>query len=94
MGFFDIALYALLLDRADPSSPAHGEKFMAPGALGPPYAVGDMGYTDDLVSPSRSLHGLQRQADIISAFALCFNMEISVAGLDPTAYPGQRCRYH
>ena len=81
VGFFDIALYALLLDRADTSSPAHGEEFMAPGALGTPYAVGDMGYADDLVSTSRSLHGLQRQADIISAFALCFNMEISVAKL-------------
>ena len=54
---------------------------MAPGALGTPYAVGDMGYADDLVSTSRSLHGLQRQADIISAFALCFNMEISVGKL-------------
>ena len=81
VGFFDIALYALHLDRADPSSPAHGEDFLAPGTLGTPYAVGDMGYADDLVSTSRSLHGLQRQADIISAFALCFNMEISVGKL-------------
>ena len=77
VGFFGIALYALYLDRADPSSPAYGEAFAAPGALGVPYAVGDMGCADELVSTSRSLKGLQRQADIISAFALCFNMGIS-----------------
>ena len=92
VGFFDIALYALHLDRADPSSPAYGEEFMAPGALGTPYAVGDMGYADDLVSTSRSLHGLQRQADIISAFALCFHMEISVSKLRLAVF-GRRTRH-
>ena len=30
VGFFDIALYALHLDRTDPMSPAHGEAFTAP----------------------------------------------------------------
>ena len=43
--------------------------------------MGDLGYADDLVSTARSLPGLQRQADIISAFALCFDMKISVAKL-------------
>ena len=38
-------------------------------------------YADDLVSTARSLPGLQRHADIISAFALCFDMEISVPKL-------------
>ena len=66
---------------------------MAPGALGTTYAVCDMGYADDLVSTSRSFHGLQRQADIISAFALCFNMEISVAKLRQAVF-GRRNRIH
>ena len=40
-----------------------------------------MGYADDLVSTASTLQGLQRQADIVSAFALCFDMKISVTKL-------------
>ena len=47
VGYFDIALRALQLDRADPSPAAYGETFTAPGALGLSYAAGDIGYADD-----------------------------------------------
>ena len=47
-----------------------------------------MGYADDLVSTASTLQGLQRQADIVSAFALCFDMEISVTKLGYQTPPG------
>ena len=81
VSFFDIVLHALLLDRQSPLSPASGSLFTAPGPSGGLYTVGDMGYADDLVSTASTLEGLQRQADIVSAFALCFDMEITVSKL-------------
>ena len=44
-------------------------------------AVSDVGYTDDLVSLSSSLPGLQFKADIMSAFALLFDLTISAPKL-------------
>ena len=90
VSFFDIALRALHLDRQDPTSPSSGAAFLAPGQDGILYAVGDMGYADDLVSTASTLPGLQRQADIISAFALCFDMEISVTKLRLAVFGGPR----
>ena len=88
VSFFDIALHALLLDRQSPSSPDSGSLFTAPGPSGAPYTVGDIGYADDLVSTASTLEGLQRQADIVSAFALCFDMEISVSKLRLARFGG------
>ena len=81
VGFFDIALHALQLDRQTSNTPTLGSTFHAPGTDGSLYTVGDMGYADDLVSTASTLQGLQRQADIVSAFAICFDMEISVSKL-------------
>ena len=88
VSFFDIALHALHLDRQAATSPASGTTFTAPGHNGSPYTVGDMGYADDLVSTASTLQGLQRQADIVSAFALCFDMEISVSKLRLAMFGG------
>ena len=90
VGFFDIALHALQLDRQTPNTINIGSTFQAPGTHGVPYLVGDMGYADDLVSTASTLPGLQRQADIISAFALCFDMEISVTKLRLARFSGPR----
>ena len=90
VSFFDIALNALYLDRQTPPSTALGSTFTAPGPSGDPYIVGDMGYADDLVSTASTLQGLQRQADIVSAFALCFDMEISVSKLRLARFGGPR----
>ena len=90
VSFFDIALHALHLDRQSPPSIALGSSFTAPGPTGTPYIVGDMGYADDLVSTASTLQGLQRQADIVSAFALCFDMEISVSKLRLARFGGPR----
>ena len=90
VGFFDIALHALHLDRQASPSPALGTTFTAPGYNGSPYTVGDMGYADDLVSTASTLQGLQRQADTVSVFALCFDMEISVSKLRLALFGGPR----
>ena len=72
--FFDIALRAL--DRTDPSIHFH-----MPTAHLSPVAVSDIGYADDLVSLSSSLAGLQYKADLMSAFALLFDLTISAPKL-------------
>ena len=74
--FFDIALRALELDAADPTSPAHIH------AAHPPvrptgHRVSELAYADDLVAMAHTRDGLQRKADIISAFTTLFDMEIS-----------------
>ena len=71
---------ALALDAADPSSPAH-----TPPPHSPPrpagHHVSELAYADDLVSMATTREGLQRKADIISAFTTLFDMEISVGKL-------------
>ena len=61
--------------------PHIGIPLLRPRIIRALYTVGDMGYADDLVSTASTLAGLQRQADIVSAFAICFDMEISVSKL-------------
>ena len=72
--FFDIALRAL--DTTDPAIHFH-----MPSHLHKSVAVSDVGYADDLVSLSSSLTGLQYKADIMSAFALLFDLTISAPKL-------------
>ena len=43
--------------------------------------VSDIGYADDLVSLSSTLTGLQHKADLMSAFALLFDLSISAPKL-------------
>ena len=74
--FFDMAPRALHLDRQAHTSPASGAVFLARGPDGIPFAVGDMGYADDLVSTASTLSGLQRQADVFLALARCVDIEI------------------
>ena len=76
--FFDIALRALELDARDPTSPAH----IPASAVRPAgHRVSELAYADDLVSMAHTRAGLQRKADIISAFTTLFDMEISVGKL-------------
>ena len=72
--FFDIALRAL--DSTDP-----GIHFRMPAHQQSQVVVSDVGYADDLVSLSSSLAGLQYKADIMSAFALLFDLTISAPKL-------------
>ena len=55
--------------------------FHMPTLYQTPVAVSDIGYADDLVSLSSSLAGLQYKADIMSAFALLFDLTISAPKL-------------
>ena len=55
--------------------------FKMPSARDATATVSDLGYTDDLVSLSFSLAGLQHKADLISAFALLFDLTISAPKL-------------
>ena len=72
--FFDIALGALA--ATDPSLYYRMLTSRSASAL-----VSDIGYADDLVSMSSSLDGLQHKADIMTAFALLFDLDISVPKL-------------
>ena len=72
--FFDIALTALA--ATDPSL-----HYRMPSSRSTSALVSDIGYADDLVSMSSSLAGLQHKADIMSAFALLFDLDISVPKL-------------
>ena len=72
--FFDIALRAFAM--TNPSL-----HFQMPSARATTATVSDLGYADDLVSLSSSLAGLQHKADIMSAFALLFDLTISAPKL-------------
>ena len=72
--FFDIALCALA--TTDPSLHFRMLTSRSESAL-----VSDIGYADDLVSLSSSLAGLQHKADLMSAFALLFDLAISAPKL-------------
>jgi hypothetical protein len=72
IAFFDILLCALELDTVDQPL------FRASGKL---HVSRDTGYADDLVSAKSTLGGLQAKADIVSAFAIIFGLDIAVAKL-------------
>ena len=74
---FDIALRALDLNAADPSSLDYtgAQQRSHPQPAG--VRASDLAYADDLDSMSNSRDGLQRKADIISALKILFDMEIS-----------------
>ena len=80
VSFFDIALRALALDQQDHGTDA-GAAFQAAGHQGELYPTGDISYADDLVSTAGTMHGLQRKADILSAFTVLFDMELSPSKL-------------
>ena len=69
--------------QGDVSSPHAWASFfdIALRALDMTATVSDIGYADDLVSFSSSLAGLQHKADIMSAFALLFDLTISAPKL-------------
>ena len=81
VSFFDIALRALDLDQLDPTENGPPSAFTAAGMGGNPYNTGDISYADDLVFTAASLPSLQRKADILSAFTVLFDMELSPAEL-------------
>jgi hypothetical protein len=72
IAFFDILLCAL--DTTDPDKPL----IRAKGRILP---TRDTGYADDLVSVMTTLSGLQRKADIVSAFAIVFGLDIAITKL-------------
>ena len=72
--FFEIAQRAL--DMTDPS-----HHFSMPTSRTAHALVSDIGYANDLVSLSSSLAGLQHKADLMSAFALLFDLTISAPKL-------------
>ena len=72
--FFDIALRALAL--TDPAT-----HYRMPTSRSDSALVSDIGYADDLVSLSSTLVGLQDKADLMSAFALLFDLAISTPKL-------------
>ena len=72
--FFDIALWTLA--ATDPSL-----HFRMPTSRADSALVFDIGYADDLVSLSTSLAGLRHKADLMSAFALLFDLAISAPKL-------------
>ena len=72
--FFDIALRAL--EATDPAT-----HFRMPSSTSDSALVSDLGYADDLVSLSCTLDGLQHKADLMSAFALLFDLTISAPKL-------------
>ena len=76
LSFFDIALRALDIDQQE-SGGTSPSAFRAAGRRGQLYPTGDISYADDLVSTAGSLPGLQRKADILSAFTVLFDMELS-----------------
>ena len=72
--FFDIALRALAMTDSS-------HHFSMPTSRTAHALVSDIGYADDLVSLSSSLAGLQHKADLMSAFALLFDLTISAPKL-------------
>ena len=72
--FFDIALRALA--ATDPAN-----HFRMPSSVSYSALVSDLGYADDLVSLSCTPDGLQHKADLMSAFALLFDLTISAPKL-------------
>ena len=73
VSFFDIALRALALDQQDRGETA-GTAFQAAGRQVELYTTGDISYADDQTWS-------QRKADILSAFTVLFDMELSPAKL-------------
>jgi hypothetical protein len=72
IAFFDILLRALASDSAD------RPLVRAKGYVSP---TRETGYADDLVSVMTTLSGLQRNADLVSAFAIIFGLDIAIAKL-------------
>ena len=67
--FFDILLRALEMVPSD---------FQVRGANGHLATIGDTAYADDLLSISASSHNLQAKADIVSAFAVAFGLDLAL----------------
>ena len=58
-----------------------GHHFLMPSSRTVTAFVSDIGYADDLVSYSITLAGLQQKADLMTAFALLFDLTISAPKL-------------
>ena len=69
------------LDQRDHAGIPTHTAFTAAGTGGELYNTGEISYADDLVSTAASLSSLQRKADILSAFTVLFDMELSPAKL-------------
>ena len=76
VSFFDIALRALNFDQQNHAG-ASLFAFKATGRRRELYNAGDISFADDLVSTTGTLPELQRIADILSAFPVLFDMELS-----------------
>jgi hypothetical protein len=66
--FFDILLTALQMGAA--------ESYAYTDLEGHLHTVKDMAFADDLMSPSRTLPGIQQKANIVSAFCLIFGLQM------------------
>jgi hypothetical protein len=66
--FFDILLTALQMGAE--------ESYAYTDIEGHMHTVKDMAFADDLMSPSRTLPGIQRKANIVSAFCLIFGLQM------------------
>lgn len=83
IAFFDILLCALDMDKED------RPLLRAKGGL---HRARDTGYADDLVSVMTTLQGLQNKADVVSAFAIIFGLDIAIAKLRACKVEwGQEC---
>jgi len=76
-GFFDILLRALEIGRSP--SDTHSTSLR----------IADPAFADDLATLARSLQHLQAKADIVSAFATLFNLQLSVKKLQLLSFSGQ-----
>ena len=70
--------WTAFFDIAEKDSSLH---FRMPTSRSDSALVSDIGYADDLVSLSSSLAGLQHKADLMSSFALLFDLAISAPKL-------------
>jgi hypothetical protein len=85
-GFFDILLRALELD---PSSTVTGNTPTTDFTR-----LHDPAFADDLATIARKLADLQRKADIVSAFALIFDLTISPTKLQLFSFSGPSTSKH
>ena len=69
--FFDILLKTLEADT-------RSHNFYVRGAAGHIIAQPDLAYADDLISIAATKEALQRKADLVSAFALSFHLQLAI----------------
>ena len=74
--FEDILLTALEIESRKADEPGD---FFVQNAEGDCSTIPEIGYSDDLISMKSTLSALQRSADIVSAFCILFDIQLSMA---------------